>query len=281
MKPLRVLLQTTIPTTEDDWHIGRFSLLRDTIASVDGVEITARDRVPAGTDDPVLSTLATSEFDQLWLMAVDTGDGLTDADVAGIGAFARRGGGIVATRDHENLGASLCRIEGVGEAHYFHDGHVDPDSTRCCDDNDATPVSWPNYHSGDNGNFQRVHALVGDHPLLIRWDGTTIEWFPAHPHEGGIGVPAGANVARVIATGRSRATDRTFNLLVAFDPESGYGRAIAESSFHHFADYNWDPRMGCPSFLTDPPGDEFARFPDRLEDVKSYIRNALRWLARA
>jgi hypothetical protein len=28
-KPIKILLQTTIPTVEDDWHIGRFSLLRE------------------------------------------------------------------------------------------------------------------------------------------------------------------------------------------------------------------------------------------------------------
>jgi hypothetical protein len=142
-------------------------------------------------------------------------------------------------------------------------------------------VSWPNYLSGENGNFQRVRAVLADHPLLRRKDGSTIEWFPSHPHEGGIGVPPGADDASVVATGKSLATNRTFNLLVAFDPKSEHGRAIAESSFHHFADYNWDPRTGCPPFLTDPPGDEFERFPQRLEDVKSYVRNAVRWLARA
>lgn len=280
MKPLRVLLQTTIAPSEDDWHIGRFSLLRDTIASVEGVEVTARDRGPVGTADPILSTLGESTFDQLWLIAVDYGDGLTDADVAGIRAFAKRGGGIVAMRDHENLGSSLCRIGGVGEAHYFHDGHVDPDATRCGEDNVAASVSWPNYLSGDNGNFQRIHALVADHPLLKRGDGSTIEWLPAHPHEGGIGVPAGATEAKVVATGKSRATSRTFNLIVAFDPKPGQGRAIAESSFHHLVDYNWNPGLGCPSFLTDPPGDEFKGFPERLEDVRAYVRNAVRWLAR-
>ena len=31
--PIRVLLQTTIPFVEDDWHIGRFSLLRDELSS--------------------------------------------------------------------------------------------------------------------------------------------------------------------------------------------------------------------------------------------------------
>lgn len=27
--PVQILLQTTITPTENDWHIGRFSLLRD------------------------------------------------------------------------------------------------------------------------------------------------------------------------------------------------------------------------------------------------------------
>lgn len=33
-KPIKILLQTTIPTVEDDWHIGRFLLLRDYLASL-------------------------------------------------------------------------------------------------------------------------------------------------------------------------------------------------------------------------------------------------------
>jgi hypothetical protein len=31
---INILLQTTIPRIEDDWHIGRFSLLRDHLASI-------------------------------------------------------------------------------------------------------------------------------------------------------------------------------------------------------------------------------------------------------
>ena len=61
-RPIRILLQTTIPETEDDWHIGRFSLLRDHLASLKDEEgnglcqVTARNRVSdAGADDPVLS----------------------------------------------------------------------------------------------------------------------------------------------------------------------------------------------------------------------------------
>ena len=43
-KPTKILLQTTIPFTEDDWHIGRFSLLREQLAGEPGFVVTARDR---------------------------------------------------------------------------------------------------------------------------------------------------------------------------------------------------------------------------------------------
>ena len=33
-KPIRILLQTTIPNHEDDWHIGRFSLLAEHLRSL-------------------------------------------------------------------------------------------------------------------------------------------------------------------------------------------------------------------------------------------------------
>jgi hypothetical protein len=99
-----------------------------------------------------------------------------------------------------------------------------------------------------------------------------------------VGVPAGEAQARVIATGKSQTTDRNFNLVVAFESspdEHGnqLGRGIAQSSFHHFVDYNWDTDMGCPSFLVEPPGDGYKRNPAALADIKTYVANAARWLA--
>jgi len=89
----------------------------------------------------------------------------------------------------------------------------------------------------------------------------------------------------VIATGESQVTHRPFNLIVAFesapdDHGNTLGRAIAESSFHHLVDYNWDVTKGCPSFLEEPPGDQIRREPKKLEDVKAYVSNVARWLAR-
>jgi hypothetical protein len=49
-KPIRILLQTTVPSTNDDWGIDRLSMLRDYLASLQddagnpACEVVARDR---------------------------------------------------------------------------------------------------------------------------------------------------------------------------------------------------------------------------------------------
>jgi hypothetical protein len=291
--PIRVLMQTTIPFAEDDWHVGRFSLLRAELASLKDesgnalFEVTTRDReIDAAGNDPVLSTLDKTDFQELWLFAIDQGDGLTVTDCQGITRFRQRGGGIMATRDHQDLGTSLCTLGGIGRAHFFHSKNPEPDpSRRVPDDPYTTSISWPNYHSGANGDYQKITVAV-QHELMRRPASAKelIEFFPAHPHEGAVGVPEGEEQARVIATGKSEVTGREFNLVVAFessvdDHGNQLGRGIAESSFHHFVDYNWNTDMGCPSFLVEPPGDGYKRNPQALNDIKTYVGNAARWLA--
>ena len=194
---------------------------------------------------------------------------------------------MLTTRDHQDLGSSLCTLGGVGSAHFFHSKHPDPDPTRHVrDDQDASDISWPNYHSGSNGDYQRISPVPPVHELLQNPDNASgvIEYFPAHPHEGSVGVPDGEEHARVIATATSKVTGRNFNLIVAFEraeDEHGnsLGRAIAEASFHHLVDYNWDTSSGCPSFLHEPPGDQIKREPEKLDDIRRYVTNAARWLA--
>jgi hypothetical protein len=116
--PKRILLQTTIPTTKDDWSIVRFSLLAELLRSIHDhsdqpiFEITARDRDPLGAPDKVLSTLDKGDFDQMWLFAVDTGDGLTPEDCGAISRLRADGGGLMVTRDHMDLGSSICTLGG-------------------------------------------------------------------------------------------------------------------------------------------------------------------------
>src|SRR6478735_214372 len=167
-EPVRVLLQTTIEPTEDDWSIERFSMLRDHLASLPGVEVTARNRAaPQGETDPVLGALDASDFDQMWLFAVDTGEGLNGDECAAIGRFRKRGGGLMVTRDHMDLGSSVCTLGGVGDAHYFHSKNLDPDESRRARDDELTrDIDWPNYHSGANGDFQEIVVAGERHPVL-------------------------------------------------------------------------------------------------------------------
>jgi hypothetical protein len=292
--PIRILLQTTLPTLEDDWSIWRFSMLHDYLASLTDeagnhlFEVTARDRITdTEGNDPILTTLDRSNFDQLWLFALDVGDGLTEQDIAGIRGFRQRGGGILTTRDHQDMGCSMCGLGDLGEVHYFNSKNPDPDATRCDrDDPYTTYISWPNYHSGANGDFQKIIPIAPIHETLKNPNSPTgmIEFFPTHPHEGGIGIRPGDPNARVIALGKSLVTGRDFNLIVAierYQDEQGnlLGRAVAHSSFHHFVDYNWDIAKGCPSFVDEPPGDGMKKEPRALEDIKTYVQNVAFWLA--
>ena len=286
-EPKKVLLQTTIPTAEDDWSIARFSrlaaLLRDERNESGHAlyDVTARDRDPPGRPDSILSAIDRSDIDELWLFAVDTGDGLTQEDCAAISRFRKNGGGLLVTRDHMDLGSSVCTLGGVGKAHYFHSKQPNPDvSRRKRDDPYTTAIDWPNYHSGANGDFQEIEIVGSTHPVLAKEGSPTgsIRFLPAHPHEGDIGVPEGEG-ARLIVKGKSRVTGTDFNIAVAFEPGEHGGPAIAESTFHHFADYNWDPRSGCPSFVTEKPRDGLQRVPEALADTHRYVLNIASWLS--
>jgi len=283
--PTKILLQTTIQTTTDDWHIGRFSMLREHLASLRDADndpiyqITARDRGKAGQPDPILSRLDTSAFDQLWLFAVDSGDGLHDDDCAAISRFRAAGGGLMVTRDHMDLGCSICSLGGIGAAHFFHTHNVDPEEPRNCVDDRGTPeILWPNYHSGANGDVQVIEPIEPLHPLLALSPGVPLRYLPSHPHEGAVGAPEDDPSARVIATGTSKASGRHFNLAVAFEASDAGGRGLAESTFHHFADYNWNPSRGCPSFVSEAPGNGLATTPGARESVLKYVENIASWL---
>jgi hypothetical protein len=287
--PIRILLQTTIPFVEDDWHIGRFAALHghlQQITDTDGRRlciVTARDRAPLGKPDPVLSSLDASDFDELWLFAVDPGDGLLPADCEGIARFRRRGGGVLVARDHMDLGCSVCSLAGIGAAHFFHSRNQDPDPRRRTVDDKETPeILWPNYHSGANGDFQEIRVEGAVHPVLVdpHAPGGTIRYLPSHPHEGAVGAPSDQPSARVIATGCSKTTGARFNIAVAFEPSAESGPAIAQSTFHHFVDLNWNPALGCPSFVSEKLGSAIVASREAQRSVRQYVTNLALWLSR-
>jgi len=286
--PIRILLQTTIPHTEDDWHIGRFSILQAFLRGlkdVDGAplcDVTARDRGPVKASDPVLARLDSTAFDQLWLFAVDTGDGLDAEDCRGIERFRERGGGVLVARDHMDLGCSVCGLSVLGSANFFHTRHLLPDIAARRRDDDQTPsISWPNFHSGANGDFQEICAQEPVHPILIDTDSPTgaVRFLPSHPHEGAVGAPPGEPSARVIATGTSKITGTRFNIAVAFEASPAAGAAVTQSTFHHFVDLNWDTAAGSPSFVTEPPGGALAGSSVAQASIRRYVVNLVCWLS--
>ena len=278
----KILLQSTIPDVEDDWNVARFSLLAGELRRA-GHVVTARNRDDS-EDDSVLSVLDTLDYDQLWLLAVDNGGGLSARDAAGIVRFRARGGGILTARDHQDLGACLLALGSIGRLNHFHTEHTEPNARR--DNEDSPNISYPNYHSGSNGNYQPIFAAEPVHEILrtSKTESGQIEWCPAHPHEGAVSAPAENPHARVIACGQSVVTGRRFNLAVCVDGETAddgrlLGRVVACSTFHHFADMNWDTRRGAPSFVTEPFGDEIERDGSRLDAFKDVVHNVARWLA--
>ena len=286
-KPVGILLQTTNPFMKDGWHIGRFALLGGYLARLAGDDgkplfaVTARNREALGRPDSVLAALDRSNFGELWLFAVDTGDALTAEDCEGISRFRRRGGGLMVTRDHMDLGSSVCTLGGVGAAHHFHSKNLPAPGRQRIDDPYTSDILWPNYHSGANGDYQTILPVGAPHPVLLDPDSPSgiLRYLPAHPHEGEVSAPPDDPTARVIATGRSKVTGVTFNIAVAFEPSAAGGPAVAESTFHHFADCNWDPRMGAPSFVSEAWGDGMLTSAAARHSVQRYVRNLAVWLA--
>jgi hypothetical protein len=283
---MRILLQTTIPTTANDWSIARFSHLAAWLRSGGNdsdarrFEVVMRDRSAPGLPDPVLSALDRQSFDELWLFAVDEGSGLTREDCEGISRFWLAGGGLLVARDHMDLGSSVCGLGAIGQAHHFHTKNPDPDeSTHRIDDPYTKQILWPNFHSGSNGDYQEIRAAEAVHPVLAHPTSPTgaLRYLPAHPHEGSVAAPPGER-ARVIATGTSKTTGRQFNIAAAFEPIGARGAALAASTFHHFADYNWDPRAGAPTFVDEPAGSSMLQNSEAIEHTHQYVENIALWL---
>jgi hypothetical protein len=181
-----------------------------------------------------------------------------------------------------DLGCSVCTLGGVGEAHHFHTHNMEADPARqAIDDRITTDISWPNYHSGANGDWQTI-AVEGEvHPLLRDPTGGVLDRLPSHPHEGAVSAPADRSDARVIATGRSKVTDRPFNIAVAFEGEpGGEGRGLAAIHLPPFRRLQLGPASGPPELRVEAPGDAMLHDPEGLRQTQAYMANLAGWLSR-
>ena len=255
-----ILVQTTLRDGEGEWQIERFSSLVSLLRS-EGHDVVARNREP-GPDgsDPVLSSLDTSKFDELWLFAADRGNGLAPADVRGILRFRERGSGVFTSRDQENVGLSLLNLGSVGLVNHFraYNRQLRRRGFR-----------GPFRRTASENDYERIVPLEPVHELLRtqRSPSGVIEYFPAPTHEAALSVPPYAPYARVIAISGNGTTGGASNVAIAIDNERCHdgrtcGRAVATSCLHQFAD-------GRLNGHTDEPAEIF----------KDFARNIARWLA--
>lgn len=108
-------------------------------------EVVSRNRDNDGNvGDSLLKRLDDTDFDQLWLFGVDVGEGIAPRECEAVARFRARGGGLLTSRDHQDLGLSLYSLAGIGDAHHFHSRNPESDPTRLVvDDTETSSISYP------------------------------------------------------------------------------------------------------------------------------------------
>ena len=135
------------------------------------------------------------------------GDGLSPGDAAGIVRFRERGGGVLTARDHQDLGSSLSASARSAASTTSTPTTPSRDAQR--DDQDNPDISWPNYHSGANGDYQPVFVVEPVTTCCDRPEGQRSHRVVPRPPARGIGrrrrnaVRAGRRPGRSTVTGRT------------------------------------------------------------------------------
>jgi len=141
------------------------------------------------------------DYDQVWLFGVranvNDAQRLTDAELDVLARWMNRGGGLFATGDHDDLGASMCaRVPRARTMRRWQQGNPSPvganrhdtllkghnDIYTFDDESDDIPMRvTPKYYNLASWPFWVQHRAP--HPLLCGSDGV-IDILPDHPHEG-------------------------------------------------------------------------------------------------
>ena len=217
----------------------------------------------------------------------------------------RGGGGILMTGDHSNQNP-LYGLAGTNGNH--NDQAAGPEflgigrALGCHVPRAGALRKWegsPTYRSDDsfstiaNGGFQmdcfpqqlklRPVDVNGDpdpdgqpHPLFFYKEGTYIEFFPDHAHEGAVIVPDEAVLAdydvwpcdasgrqirpQVVAHGTdARRPNDPVNIIATYNGDpAGVGRIVADSTFHHYMNLNL--RCFPHPALAQSPSDQIGQF---------------------
>jgi hypothetical protein len=181
-----------------------------------------------------------------------------------------------------DLGCSVCSLGGVGAAHYFHSKNLDPDPSRHCIDNVCTTdISWPNYHSGSNGDYQEITPVEPLHPVLRDPDdlGGIVRFLPAHPHEGAVGKPANDDSAKVVADQSQQSQRHSFQHCGGFRTDRRGRSRHRAIHLPPFCRLQMEPADGSIQVVSERPGGALAKSVKARRSVARYVGNLALWLA--
>jgi len=288
--------------------------------------VVTRARRTANADD-AFDDLDISRYDVLFLFGFNgEGDPLGAPALDRVKRFMQRGGGVFATGDHEDLGTGMCgQIPRVRAMRYWARSETPNirNSTRLTTNLAGTDRIFEFDDQGDS-HPQRLfanYAIPSDfpllqpfppistskvrqpHPLLRMADGSALDVFPDHPHEGECRIPEdfgttfaldGQQVAewpnqflfgrprpRAVAstmsfgngfdTGETGAKDavapRAFISICAYNGQAaGVGRVVTDATWHHYVNVNLDGML-------------VGGFPNgNLQRIQRYWSNMANWL---
>lgn len=285
--PGTALLQTTIAADPDDWCVERFSHLARMIAAAGdalrpGFTVVAQNQPTSLAERQALeSRLRDGAFDQVWLMAPDLDNGPDPGFFMALEEAVARGTHLVVATDHTDLGSSLLKLGGclasIPRTQTFGRQWPDLPSDREYANAECPGITRPCVVTGQNGGVQ-ICRIRSDHPILAI--DTTIAGhlvLPAHPHEGVL--TPHAPHQKVLLSSHSISSGRDQVTAVIDEDSSGQrGVVLHHSTFHHFADFNQDVAMGCPSFVIDPPSEQIRQSPELLNDLRTYIASVVGYL---
>ena len=257
--------------------------------------VVHRMRQVAADPDGAFADLTISRFDVVFLFGFNTTASTLGAQALDrIKRFMQAGGGLFATGDHEDLGTGMCgQIPRVRAMRYWELSETPNagDSTRLTtnlpgsdriyefnDQGDAAPQRlYANYAIGSDYRLlapwpPSTNQVRAPHPLVRMLDGSALDVYPDHPHEGECRIPSdlsttfpldGADVAewprgrwfgyarpRAVAYtmsagngfnsgSKSAVEPRSFVSIAAYDGQVGpVGRVVTDATWHHYVNVN-------------------------------------------
>jgi hypothetical protein len=321
---LLVVTDGSLNSGTSGFGLSRFiAVMESTIIHGMAPQVTARMRHSADVQESAFSDLDVSNFDVVFLFGWNgPEDPLSSEAREKIVAFMQAGGGVFATGDHATMGAGMnSTIPRVRSMRFWAAGDTPEAATakrlttnlpanatfEFDDQSDALPQRlYANFVIAQDQLIMQKGLIPSNvrlpHPLVRMPNGSALDVYPDHPHEGECRIPSdvgttfdfrGATVSewpgsnsfgffpfpRLVASamsfgngfpGKQAVVPRAFFALVAYNGQpKGVGRVVTDATWHHYVNVNLDGMVvgGVPTA--------------DLVKIQQFYSNMARWLMPA